>query len=231
MKNRDSEAKKNGLFCWTERQQRLLDEAQKGAKESAAQLFVDMYDLVKRVHDHSQSGYAPRNFGYSFNASGETFESASGRLYLDFCNCISKYEEYYGVPFAAFVVQQMQFREKDYVRDEKEYRDKWVSLSMPKAEVAQWLEKLLVDCDAENRMIENIHTKDAMNKIRQKVADMGDVRLIDFLSLYMEYGDEKCVMVKVAEKMGVTRTMAYNYLKRITEMVRFGGQNGANLAA
>lgn len=229
--------KRNTANCkklnWTAEQQKLLAMAQGGDKIAQGKLYASLHEFLKMVYSHTQDGQFPSKFSNTFNFSGRTFEEAASDVYGVFDKCVREYDSSYGVPFGAFLVGELKHRAMDWVRNRQNNRlvrvGQRVSVDDEKVLDATDYEKACDDyyaeisgdsSDAETHPVEYAENMELFNMVFATVRESGDEKLIKFLDEYFEYGLEKNGMEIVAERMDVTRTATYNYLKQVRNLLR-----------
>lgn len=225
------------INVWTAEQQNWLNEAKAGNEEACGKLFESMSGLMENVHRYSQDGLHPKNFGYGLNYNGRTYEEASGDIYGAFCNAVERFDSTIGVPFGAYAVNEIRRRAMDWTRNRQ--NDRHVTVGKRLGNVSEdggesavlsdkdyesavneyYSEKSNSLFDSETHPVEYCEIKDMICKIRRELVLNGNARLVDFMELYLEYGGEKGAMDRIAERMGVARAMAYNYLGMIRELI------------
>ncbi|MCQ2102268.1 MAG: hypothetical protein MJY98_03475 [Fibrobacter sp.] len=231
------------VYPWTAAQESWLTLAKRGNEIACGKLFNSMKNLLESVHRFSQDGLYPAKFGYDYNYSGRSFEEAYSDIYTAFRNAVRRFDASQGVPFGAYAVNDLRHRAMDWTRDRQ--NDHHVMVGQRLADSEDGEVRLLTQADYENAVnrsyeekslaidsethpVEYCEMVDMVAKIRRELVEKGDKKLLEFVGLYLEYAGEKKVMDLVAEKMQVSRAMAYNYLGRLRNLVmpKFGQDLG-----
>lgn len=225
---------------WSAKQQSWLTLAKNGDRGACDNLFVSMKERLESVHRYSRDGLYPTEFGCSFNSNGRTFAEASSDVYEAFCNAVKRFDELLGVPFEAYAAGEIRRRAMDWVRSRQ--KDRLVTVGrrfddekggdfhvLTQADYESsvnnyYVQKTCSLCDGETHPVECCEIEDMVTKIRVELQKNGDLRLVNFVEFFLEYAGEKKAMDMIAERMGVTRAMAYIYLNKVRSLVvpKFG---------
>ena len=239
--------KNNQVYTWTAKQQDWLEQAQSGNDGACSSLFCSMKDTLETVHRYSQDGLYPAKFDYDFNYNGFFNDTATTEIYTAFRDAVRRFDATQGVPFGAYAVNDLRHRAMDWTRDRQNDRLVMVGQRLNdgvdgngdycvllQSDYDSFVDDYYASksdsmCDAEAHPVEFCEIMDLVEKIRQEVIKSGDVRLLEFMNLYLECCCEKKAMEQIAERMQVTRAMAYVYMDRLRALIapKFGPDYGA----
>lgn len=194
---------------WSSWNQCMLEQARRGNMHARNSLFESLRSFLEMVHTHSQDGLFPSKFGFTYNQSGRLFEEASSDVFRVYSKCVDCYDESFGVPFCAYVANELKLRAMDWVRARK--GDRLVCV-----------EENVLDAfpSRESDLSSSVENKDLVRKVFCAVRQSGDKKLVKFLELLLECGDEMGGMSEIAQRMSVSRATTYNYLRRIRELLQ-----------
>lgn len=223
----------NKILVWTVGHQQLLDQARQNDRKAMNMLYDNLHEYLAGVHSHSQDGLYPSKFGKTFNYNGRSYEEASSDVHKVFEHCVMDFSESFGVPFLAYLVNEVKLRAMDWARSRKNDRflrvgqlksgdegECFGEADFEKSCADYYADRSQDMTDSETHPVESLEIADMIRKIFATVRKSGNQKLMTFLECYLECGQGKGAMSEVAERMHVTRAAAYIYLNKVRELLR-----------
>ncbi len=224
----------------------LLLAAKGGDNKACGKLYMNHTQEVERMHLYGPDGKHPKKFGFTYSRKGASYEEASGYCYLCFYNCVHSYDVNSGTPFMAWVRGIFAKRGQDWVEDRNP--DNFLFKGDRISESGETLGddgscvpetfsegRYIGDKDLENASVDvfrvdhevasldesDVFNIEGLEQVRNYLRKVGEDKLEKFVSTWISLGDTKKNPISaVAERLGVRRQTAYNYMDSVQALVK-----------